>query len=672
MAELSIIFPPQWSPFQPPLSLPALAAWLRRAGFEVSVTDGNILFYDWLLSEDCEHLLLESLYETSTSDGERLGISVLIRARDDIRSALDRLRSQNSARKESARCDDENLREHHDAVRLLETYLSAVSKCSSDFEITPYGFQIKQSCFENLDAMQLLARSPRLLRRYAELIVDQLIAADDDVVGFSCIGQEQLYFTLLIGALFKQRSKRPVIVGGTIFERGSLPVKWFGEFFDIVVKNEGEAPCQAMLINLRAGRSIDENVSGIVFMKEGMIHNAAPCSPLTPREVPIPDFDGLPLHRYLSPAVTLPILASRGCYWGKCEFCHHGMVYGEKYSAYEINQLLKCVNDLSEKYGVNHFSFNDEALPPKLARQIGLVFPQSSESGWYFTALFKFEKYYEALDFKNLYKIGMRSLYVGMESASERVLSAMKKPNSIDIIRRNLTDATSAGIWTHSFLFFGFPTETTSEAEETYNFVFSNQEIFGSVGCGTFSLEHNAPIFKHLADFDLSIDEVEHGHSVYYTYQAKNGLSARSASDWMQKFNKSLYDVPKFRAVAWIPREHLLYLLSVLTPIQLIDEAGSFIDGACSKGNATVSDLFAMLQPNDGQGTVVAVNRLTSRVMRLKRAAAASFIEMHSSGTTLDAFEAAYPGFYQAMIPALDSNVARSQSSDAVSAQSAA
>jgi radical SAM superfamily enzyme YgiQ (UPF0313 family) len=37
--------------------------------------------------------------------------------------------------------------------------------------------------------------------------------------------------------------------------------------------------------------------------------------------LPTPDFEGLPLSRYLAPAPALPILTGKGCYFNRCKFC---------------------------------------------------------------------------------------------------------------------------------------------------------------------------------------------------------------------------------------------------------------------------------------------------------------------------------------------------------------
>jgi hypothetical protein len=68
MIDLLLIFPPQWSPFQPALSLPSLAAWLKRAGFCVRCLDFNVAFYHWLLSDECAQLLLQQIEQKAWSE----------------------------------------------------------------------------------------------------------------------------------------------------------------------------------------------------------------------------------------------------------------------------------------------------------------------------------------------------------------------------------------------------------------------------------------------------------------------------------------------------------------------------------------------------------------------------------------------------------------------------
>jgi radical SAM superfamily enzyme YgiQ (UPF0313 family) len=144
------------------------------------------------------------------------------------------------------------------------------------------------------------------------------------------------------------------------------------------------------------------------------------------------------------------------------------MIYGDRYRMRQPDALANDVRSLDARYGVRHFALNDEAIPPKLFEKLPTVIENNR---YYFTGLYKFEKYFKPKHYRDMYGIGFRSFYIGLESASERVQRHMRKDNTQDVMRANLTDAHEAGIWNHTFNFFGFPTETRDEAMETIDFL---------------------------------------------------------------------------------------------------------------------------------------------------------------------------------------------------------
>jgi hypothetical protein len=71
-------------------------------------------------------------------------------------------------------------------------------------------------------------------------------------------------------------------------------------------------------------------------------------------EFPPPDFDGLPLDRYLAPDLVLPLITAHGCYHGRCAFCNVGYGTGQGFHALPVEQVLKQINALRAKHGVRH------------------------------------------------------------------------------------------------------------------------------------------------------------------------------------------------------------------------------------------------------------------------------------------------------------------------------
>jgi anaerobic magnesium-protoporphyrin IX monomethyl ester cyclase len=625
--DIALAAVPQWSPFQPPLSLPSLAAWLRRAGFSCAVEDENIRFYDYLVSGEAAAILLADPAVATSGDPAMEAARDGLRSWRDFRADLDALLAWHGRTLEELTADRARvLRETYRAVNSLDAYLRFVSDLSADFEITPYEFRMKRGALDRPRIEHFVENCPPVLAAFVEQAAERLLARSPRMVGLSCIGQEQLLFTLLFGKAIKARADVPVIVGGTvfsrIFERGALPLDWMSRYIDVIVRNEGEKPLESLLSLDRFSKPDLAGISGLVYADGGELHSTAPEKPLTPAEIPSPVFDDLVASPYLSPQLTFPLLSSRGCYWGHCEFCHHGMVYGEKYAGYSTASVIDTINLQKQKHGAVFFAFNDEAIPPKIFRQLGQE--MDTEDTQFFTGLMKFEKYYTAEDFRRGNAIGFRSLYVGLESASERVLELMRKNTPRPVMVGNLRDAAAAGIWMHCFLFFGFPGETEAEAQETTDFILSHAEDIGSYGAGTFSLEHNAPIMNKLDRFGLELvqgpaDEID----VYYDYSIDRGNSREDAQRHLDALNAKAFENPKYQSTNWIPREHLLILLALFDSVELARYCTELSGTRDIQVFTRFADEMSWQAHHDASGpSLRVINRLNRSVVSLNGASA--------------------------------------------------
>lgn len=625
MYPLYFIFPPQWSPFQPPLSVPSLQAWLRRAGYECGSLDANLEFYIWLLSREGIECHLAALDNIVATDGEKCALRVVLESGKWIEEDLAALKRAFRLAPESAERKKLALLRNYTFVRAFETYCAALSRVH-DIKLTPYEFYRESFTLTASDIDSFMSSPPHFFDQFCRKLIDR-VHKESETFGISCIGQEQLLFTLYLGRLLKERGKR-IVVGGTILprviDRGRMPSSWFQSYFDLIIRNEGERPLEHLLRELSSGGSCFAKIPSASYVEGASIVHTPPAKALSVDEMPTPDFSDFQVDAYFSGHPTLPILASRGCYWGKCEFCHHGMVYGERYQASEASSVVRQLAELSLKYRVNHFAFNDEAIPPKIFRALGRTLPSSLETNYSFTGMIKFEKFYTQEDFLNGYNIGFRSLYVGLESASERVLALMRKNNKKETMIDNLRCATNAGIWMHCFVFFGFPGETEEEAIETYEFITNNLDIIGTFGCGSFSLEHNAPISKNLAKFGLTLQsEAADSIDVYYPYQVASGINAERAGYWARRLNKAGTRIEKYRATDWIPREHLLGLLSILRLSELIEEGKAIRADRGVPAGMKINELV-MIEESGERRDSIGVNRLNLKANQYRGSVAAA------------------------------------------------
>lgn len=646
-ADLTLIFPPQWSPFRPPLGIASLVAWLRRRGHRISAKDSNISFYTYLFSPAVAAQIKDEIVGTRRIELDSPALLSIFDRQCDFAADLNLLRPNSGLAKHVGESDF--VSRTAIATKSVSSYLAAISSVLCDMTISLDGISIGSGRNTVEDILRIVEYPHDIIQRFCEAEIAEILQKKPGgIYGLSCIGQDQLPFTLLLGKLLKATGCS-VIVGGTVlprlFEAGRLPSGWFGRYFDLVISHEGERPLEYLLrqgAGLEAGGS---TVPGAIFAEYDVLKASRPVPPLMSEEVPTPDFSDFVLEDYLSPKITLPVLSSRGCYWGKCEFCHHGMVYGESYLARRPEDVLSTIRELSDAYGVKSFAFHDEALPPKMFRWLGAELPHTEESGWSFEALVKFEKYFTRLDFEAGARVGFRTLSFGLESASERVLKLMKKYIPLHITAEILKNAADAGIWVHCFVFFGFPGETDEEAAMTADFVMRSQHL-DSVGVGVFELEHGAPISKKSADFGIELMKAtDRNGSVYYDYDIQKGISARRALEWMNETFELMRHHPRYLIVNLIKRDLLLAVLSQVKKDALICAGQKLLDDETSPGSAKISDIVSF--SNYPDGSLLLINRPALRFFSIPGDIAAEFVSLLKELPSCDVIGSVSPEWRQ-------------------------
>ena len=122
-------------------------------------------------------------------------------------------------------------------------------------------------------------------------------------------------------------------------------------------------------------------------------------------------------------------------------------------------------------------------------------------------------------------------LMFGLETASEPMIEHMVKGTRAEDMSRILRESAEAGIWNHTFFFFGFPGETIDHAQETVNFLYAHQQWIHSASPGTFVLERYSPAHLDLKHYGVKkiIDNPERDLAIYFDYQVASGMDETMA-----------------------------------------------------------------------------------------------------------------------------------------------
>lgn len=557
-AKVMLVFPPDWYPSEPYLSLPSLTCVLRAAGHQVVQKDVNLEMYDWYFSEDFLRRVLKKVPQQLDRLRKLSRTRDLTDAEQDLQMALVELtRSRIAELTTKAETAKRIVRgpEFYEAEKLewainvFREVTAAISLVYAPARIcmppmeTDLSYKIYMSS-EVLEAVQ--DTQVNVYREVFEHILKPAIEAERPVVvGISIVLQQQLFSTMTFCALIKEHFPNiHVTIGGNTVTRlrDVLPEKPdLFALFDSAVIYEGETAFLHLVEAVAAGRSL-EGVPNVIYRDAAGIHTSTLTHAEDMAALPSPDFDGLPLEKYFVPDCILPYLATRGCYWGRCEFCDHGEGYTAGYRTKKIDEIIDEIRQLKTKYRCRHFHFTDESYPPALFRKLTHKLVETNmDIIW--TTHMRFEKSLsdEAV-WEDAKASGCKFLHYGYESGNERVLGLMDKATTKEVIHRSLKLAANVGIWNHAMGFFGFPGETREEALDSIKFLEKNKDLVHSVGFGTFDLSKHTPVAKNPEKWGVTAyKNPEWDLALDYYFTVKEGLSVEEAERVFEEFERDHY-----------------------------------------------------------------------------------------------------------------------------------
>jgi hypothetical protein len=553
--KVLLIFPPDWFPSEPYLSLPSLTSVLRKAGHTVIQKDVNLEMWDWYFSEDFLKKVLRKVPQqldrlrklANKRDLTDYEMDVQLALCDVTRQRIDELIKKAEKAKAIVRGEVfYDIDQLEWAIQVFREVTQTISLVYAPARICmpPMETDLSYKVFASNEVIEAVNdEQVNVYRDVFEQIVKPVLEAEKpDVVGISIVLQQQIFSTMTFCALIKQHFPHiHVTIGGNTVTRlrDVLPQSPLFQFFDSAVVYEGETAFLQLVEAVGAKRELS-SVPNTIYKDAKGVHESALSYAEDMAELPPPDFDGLPLEKYFVPTRILPYLATRGCYWGRCEFCDHGEGYTAGYRSKKIQDVLADIRYLKVKYGVRHFHFTDESYPPALFRKLarGLV---EEKMDIFWTTHMRFEK--SLLDsqvWQDARDSGCRYLHFGYESGVERVLQLMDKATTTEIMTKHLKYTAEAGIWNHCMGFFGFPGETREEAWQSVEFLEQNKNYVHSLGFGTFDLGRHNPVAKHPErwgvtayknpEWDLALD---------YYFTVKEGLSIEEAERVFQEFERN-------------------------------------------------------------------------------------------------------------------------------------
>jgi radical SAM superfamily enzyme YgiQ (UPF0313 family) len=289
---------------------------------------------------------------------------------------------------------------------------------------------------------------------------------ESDYYGLSATTLEYPEALKQAGRIKEAYPKAKIIAGGVHFD--VFPeTDWLKEIdalpFDVICRGEGEGTI---------GRAVGCLNSGL----KKQVISRTDLLDLDSLELPARDL--LDRARYFIPGETITgmntggnsstIMVSRGCPM-KCAFCASPTLHHRRVRFRSIDNTIKELEELRQKYNVNALRFQDDNIPLNLKKHPALA-PFLANLGIYSRGSARVDSVTpEMLDL--LWQAGFRELGFGVESASQKVLDYISKGTTIEQNRYALKLTKERGFKTRAFIMTGLAGEDRDSADKMIEFL---------------------------------------------------------------------------------------------------------------------------------------------------------------------------------------------------------
>tara|TARA_R110000868_G_scaffold145181_4_gene365237 strand:- start:9854 stop:12043 length:2190 start_codon:yes stop_codon:yes gene_type:complete len=292
-------------------------------------------------------------------------------------------------------------------------------------------------------------------------------------------------------------------------ELRSISDKRVFNFFDYITLDDGELPIELVIKSVLDPTSEAGYKRTFLLEDEQVVYKNNSTQPdYKQSQVGTPDYSDLLLNTYISvieianPMHSLwsdgrwnKLTMAHGCYWGKCTFCDISLDYIKVYEPVAAKLLVDRMEELIAQTSENGFHFVDEAAPPSLMKALALEIIKRRLTVTWWTNI-RFEKNFTEALCQLLKASGCIAVSGGLEVASDRLLKLIDKGVTVEQVAQVTHNFTNANIMVHSYLMYGYPTQTIQETIDSLEMVRQLFEI-GIVQSGfwhQFALTAHSPV----------------------------------------------------------------------------------------------------------------------------------------------------------------------------------
>ncbi|MBR3078270.1 MAG: cobalamin-dependent protein [Prevotella sp.] len=274
-----------------------------------------------------------------------------------------------------------------------------------------------------------------------------------------------------------------IIVGGGIMTADPEVTMQAFDDADCGIIGEGEQTSLELLQALSDDKSLT-TIKGIIFRKNGILERTPPRSEIMDLDsLPFPDYEGFNYQTYLEQNPDLSdegkkysqvsVIGGRSCKYN-CTFCFHPS--GTKYRQRSLDSIFSEIDYLVSHYDISYIALREELFATDNERV--RAFCQRMEK---YNVDWSIQLRIDSIDQElvDILKITRcRYVFVGVESANDKVLKSMRKGITRCQIERALEMLRTAGLKSRSGVIFGDSEETYDAARSTLQWYLQNRKRY--------------------------------------------------------------------------------------------------------------------------------------------------------------------------------------------------
>src|SRR5262245_34871942 len=390
------------------------------------------------------------------------------------------------------------------------------------------------SSVEATAPLGLLAISTPLLNAgYEVRIIDSTITPDykkrimEEVKDALCLGISVITGPMIRETVSVSKAVKawnpdfPIILGG--WHPSLLPGQTLeAPYVDVIVRAQGEESMLQIAERLRDAAPLSD-VLGIGFKTDGKLH-------LTP-ERPLNTLDRMPAKAYHLADFDAyeracgrrwaMYVSSLACPFN-CYYCTNAGVYGRKWNALPVQQVVEETVDLTRRYNISLIWIADDNFLVDIERGLGIaegLIRAGAKFKWSIQATTNLTSRLSVAELTLLRRSGLHQISQGIDSASQTVMKLMNKDfQDLADVYESTDRCVKAGVIPSFNIIFGHPGEGVKERRETVQFMLDVCRRFPGAEFWTniFTPYPGSPIFQRAEELGVAVPKSLEGWVDYF------------------------------------------------------------------------------------------------------------------------------------------------------------